>query len=535
VTAYALYVVTEYAMWIAVLVFAYANGGVTESGVVALAQLLPAMFAAPFFATLADRRSPKALLVSGYVAQGLGCAVVALAVLTDAPSLVVYVGAVWASVAMTTTRPAQAAMMPGLARDLEELTAANLIVGWAENLGIVAAGVVSGVLMTLGGVAPVAIFSAALSGVALFLVFRLAEVRLGGAGPRANAFRQVRSGVTAVLHDRAAGILVTLLGVEFVVLGALDVLFVLMAIDVLHHGEGWAGYLNSAHGAGGVAVGVLGAAIIGRRLGPVVVVTAGLMGLALAATAFVSVDALVLGLLALVGASRALFDIATRSLLQRVVAADMVARVFGLVEGLTLAGAAIGALLVPPLVNIGTGGARLALLVIAAIVPCVVVGRLRALLRIDEAAHVPVVEISLLRTTPVFRALPGPAMEGVARALQRIDFAPGGVVIRQGDEATQHYYVIADGVVQIQQDGHPVRELGRGSGVGEIALLHGGPRTASAVARTPVTLYSLDRESFLISLQGHAPSFSAAQVVADEYLAYDADRSGRPSPDFDSG
>jgi hypothetical protein len=128
-------------------------------------------------------------------------------------------------------------MMPGLARDLEELTAANLIVGWAENLGIVAAGVVSGVLMTLGGVAPVAIFSAALSGVALFLVFRLAEVRLGGAGPRANAFRQVRSGVTAVLHDRAAGILVTLLGVEFVVLGALDVLFVLLAIDVLHHGE----------------------------------------------------------------------------------------------------------------------------------------------------------------------------------------------------------------------------------------------------------------------------------------------------------
>jgi hypothetical protein len=102
---------------------------------------------------------------------------------------------------------------------------------------------------------------------------------------------------------------------------------------------------------------VLGAAIIGRRLGPVVVVTAGLMGLALAATAFATSDALVLGLLALVGASRALFDIATRSLLQRAVAADMVARVFGLVEGLTLAGAAIGALLVPLLVNIGTGGA----------------------------------------------------------------------------------------------------------------------------------------------------------------------------------
>jgi hypothetical protein len=322
---------------------------------------------------------------------------------------------------------------------------------------------------------------------------------------------------------------VTLLGVEFVVLGALDVLFVLLAIDVLHHGEGWAGYLNSAHGAGGVAVGVLAAAIVGRRFGPVVVVTAGLMGIALAATAFVTSDVLVLGLLALVGANRSLFDIATRSLLQRAVAADMVARVFGLVEGLTLAGAAIGALLVPLLVE-GTGDSRIALLVVAATVPCVVLGRLRALLRIDEAAHVPVVEISLLRSTPVFRALPAPALEGVARALQRVELGPGSEIIRQGDEANTHYFVLADGAVQIQQDGHPIRELGRGSGIGEIALLHGGPRTASALALTPVTLYSLDRESFLISLQGHAVSFSAAHHAAAEHLAGDADRAARPRP-----
>jgi RNA polymerase sigma factor (sigma-70 family) len=59
VTAYALYVITEFAMWIAVLVYAYGNGGVTETGLVSLAQLLPATFAAPFFATLADRRSPR--------------------------------------------------------------------------------------------------------------------------------------------------------------------------------------------------------------------------------------------------------------------------------------------------------------------------------------------------------------------------------------------------------------------------------------------------------------------------------------------
>jgi CRP-like cAMP-binding protein len=89
--------------------------------------------------------------------------------------------------------------------------------------------------------------------------------------------------------------------------------------------------------------------------------------------------------------------------------------------------------------------------------------------------------------------------------------------------------------VQIQQDGHPIGELRRGSGLGEIALLHNGPRTASAVALTPVTLYSLDRESFLISLHGHTASFSAARDVADEHLARDADRSHPQPPNLERG
>src|SRR4051812_3093631 len=529
VTAYALYVITEFAMWIAVLVYAYGNGGVTETGLVSLAQLLPATFAAPFFATLADRRSPRSLLVAGYVAQGLGCAVIAVALLADAPSLTIYAGATWTSVAMTTTRPAQAGFVPGLARDLEELTAANLMVGWAENLGIVLAGAVSGALMTLGGVAPVAIACACFSALAIVLVFRLPDARLGEPDAGADAFRQVRSGVAAVLSDQHAGVLVSLLAVEFVVLGSLDVLFVMLAIDVLHHGQGWAGYLNSAHGAGGVAVGVLAATIIGRRLGPVVIVTAAVMGLALAATAFVDGDVLVLALFAAVGASRALFDIATRSLLQRTVAADMVARVFGLVEGLTLAGAAVGSLLVPLLVNASNGGVRIALLVVAGIVPGVVVLRLRTLLRIDEAAKVPVVEISLLRSTAVFRALPGPAMEGVARALTRVDHERGAVLLRQGDEG-RHYYAIADGTVEIRQDGRRIAELSRGEGMGEIALLRGGPRTASAVALTPVTLYSLDRESFLTALVGHPPTERAASAVARDLQEGDRRRAEAKRP-----
>jgi MFS family permease len=475
------------------------------------------------FATVADQRPPKVLLIAGYAAQGLGCAVVAAAIVVDASPYVVYAGAVWASVAMTTTRPAQAALVPGLVRDVEELTATNLLIGWVENVAIVVAGVVSGLLISVGGVAEVAAVSAFLVVLALLLVVGLPAARLGEGEASRSAVRQVARAVSAVLNERRARLLVALLGVEWVVIGALDVLFVVLAVDVLNHGEGWAGYLNSAHGAGGVAILVLAPLVIGRRLGPVIVASACLLGLALAATALVSQDYAVLGLLCLVGASRSLFDIATRSLLQRAVAADMVARVFGIVEGLNLGAAAVGSVLVPVLVAFGDGAERLALFVVAAVVPCAVLLRIRTLSRIDQQAQVPVVEISLLRSTPAFRSLPSPELEGVARALQRVSFDRGAEIIRQGDDGA-HYYAIADGKVDIHQDGQRIGELGRGSGMGEIALLQGGPRTATAVAATPVTAYALDRNSFLATVAGHVPTQRDVNDIARQIRDRDRQR-----------
>lgn len=60
--------------------------------------------------------------------------------------------------------------------------------------------------------------------------------------------------------------------------------------------------------------------------------------------------------------------------------------------------------------------------------------------------------------------------------------------------------------------------LGRGDGFGEIALIRDVPRTATVVALSDVSLYSLEKEPFVLTLTGHAPAQSAAADVVSQRL-----------------
>src|SRR5215470_1253344 len=522
VAAYALFIVTEYSVWIAMLVYAYSRGGATIAGLVALAQLVPAALLAPIFAALADRRSPVVLLAGGYLVQAAGMGATAAAITGGMP-LAAYTAAVVASTAVTATRPAQSTLIPSLAVTPDQLTAANVVVSWAEAAGIAVAGSLTGVLIWAGGVATVFAVCAALGASAALLVIRLQVPSLAAPLEQATAMAGLSASVRLAAGQPRLRLMLALLTAEAAVMGALDLLFVILAVTVLGRSQAWAGYLNSVYGVGAMLAAAVSVLLVGKRLGAPILASALLLSGTLAALAAGLGLAGTVALLTVAGASRALLDVASRSLLQRSVPAQSLGQVFGLLEGLTMAGLAVGAVLVPVLVHLG--GSRLALLGVAAVLPLAAAAGGRALFSLDAHAPVPVVQIALLRSLPLFAELPAPAVEGLAAALTPAEVPAGAVLIRQGEEGDA-YYAIAAGQFDVLQNGRFVRRCGRSEGVGEIALLRAIPRTATVTAHSDATVYKLAREPFLTAILGHAATQRQAQGIAEAWLAADAARGG---------
>jgi hypothetical protein len=350
---------------------------------------------------------------------------------------------------------------------------------------------------------------------AIVLLSALAVGPIGGPPAAAAGVREA-----AATSERAPRVLIGLLGAQYILIGALDVLFVVLAIGVLDLGGSGAGYLNAAFGAGGTVGIAATVALVGRRrVSPALALGAAALSFAFILIGIWPTIVSTFLLLVLAGAGRSLFDVAGRTLLQRTVPADVLARSFGFLEALSMGGLALGSMVVPLLVALG--GARTACIAVGALLPLGAAFAGAQLLALDRTANVPIVEISLLRSLPLFAPLGAPALESLARATQKVEVDEGDVVIRTG-EVGDLFYAIADGRFDVRYHGRSVAVLERGGCFGEIALLRHIPRVADVVALTPGRLYALAKDQFVSAVTGHPVAAAEGERLVSERMAANA-------------
>jgi MFS family permease len=510
--AFLLFNAQEYAIWIAIALYAFERGGTTTAGIVVTAQLVPAAIVAPFGSVIGDRMRRDRALALGYTVQASGDAACALA-LWFAPPLVVYAAAVCSACAITLTRPVHNAILPDLAASPEELTASNSVSATAEGVGIMLGPIVNSVLIGHGGPALVC---AVFAGVMALSAFMASTLRLH-AVPRTphedvrveGLFHAASEGFRELRGDHAAAALTALGGAQFLLLGMLDVFYPLLAVAVLAIGTEGAGLLAAAVGLGGLVGAAATAVLVGRRRMASPIESA--LGITAAAFAGISLAVglgPVLALLSFVGAARSFFDVAARTLLQRSVSERILARVFGLQEALAMGATAVGAASVPILV--AAFGHRLAFAAAGAVVVVLGLAALPSLWILDRRAVLPDPErFAIVRAIPMFSVLSQPALERLLAALIPLDLAVGETLIREGDPGERFYLILA-GEAEVSTGGRPVARLGRGDYVGEIALLRDVPRSATVRAVTDLELAALEREDFLSAVTGWGAGHRAA-------------------------
>ena len=519
--AYLGFAAAEFGTWVAILVYAYERGGATAAALAAIVQLVPSGLVAPFAAFAGDRFRRDRVLFAGYVIQAIALGGVAVALSADAPLAITYTFAAVAATTLTLTPPTQAALLPGLTETPEDLAAANAVSGLAESTGQFGGPFIAGLILAASG--PAAVF-AVFAGVALvgaLLVARL-EARGGDRAPRermdaGSVISGTLAGFRVLRHERSGGLVVLVLFATMVVVGALDVLFVAVAIDLLGEGQGWAGFLTAAYGLGGIVGATTTILLVGRRrLAPPMTGGALLMGGPVAVVGLAPAAATAPVLFAVTGAGRSIASVAGNTLLQRITPDAVLSRVFGALQGLSMFALAIGSLLASGL--IGAFGIRGALVATGAFVPAVVLLVWVPLRGIDRAAKAPdPTALALLRHLAIFAPLSAPAMERIMANVVRLTVPAGGTVIREGDEGDR-FYVIAEGSVEVSRAGVHLADRVAGDFFGEIALLRDVPRTATVVAKTPLTLLALDRGPFLEAVTGHPASRESADAVVESRL-----------------
>jgi predicted MFS family arabinose efflux permease len=510
----------DLAQVVALLVFAYDRGGASEVALFGVIRTAAAAVSVPFVAVLGDRLPRIAVLAGGAALGAAALAGAALATAADLPSLVVYAMSAGAAIAMAVFRPTSCALVPSLVQKPAELVAHNVVGTFVEGATALA-GPVLGAALVAGLDVPGALAATSVSAVLVAGMFGTmrrsvddrTSTRPDGdrsiGGDLVAGFRQIGGDPTARL--------LTLIGsAQTLVRGALNVLVVVLAVDLLDLDESATGVLLGALGVGSLLGGFVTLRLAsGDRLGRLLALGITLWGAPIAVAAFTPVPVLAVLVLSVIGVGNNLVDVSLFTMLQRSVPNEVLSRVMGALETALQVGMALGALVAAG--ALAAFGDRGALVAVGALLPVLALVSLPKLRSVDRRSEVRDADVALLQGVPLFQVLPLVDVELLANRLSEpISFETDQVVIRSGDTGDR-YYVVQGGAAEVSIDGGG-STLGPGDGFGEIALLRDVPRTATVRAGAGLEVRTLDRRDFLAVVTGHPGSDAVAREVVDQHL-----------------
>ena len=503
---------------IALGVYGFEAHGPAGVGIVALVRYLPAAIVSPLVGLLVDRFPRRSVMLGSALASTLVLGLATAAAALGAPTAVVFAFPALFAVAACGYSPAHAALTPTLVETPQQLSASNVTHSVMENAGALVAALVAGLL--LGPTSPAFLIGvAAAAGIVVCLLVNRVHSDsrpeyVGEPDEVASAFREITRGARALAFHPALRLASTTVVLLFLFEGFADVIVVVMALELLHLGQGSVGFLNATWGVGAV-VGAMALATLFDRGRLVAAIVGGSLVLGLGAM-LPGLAPYPVGAYAGwfgIGIGFVFVEVAAKTLMQRLGSDETLGRVIGALESGrqgALALGSIGAVLLVELLDI-----RGALIVLGTFLPAFVAlwwTRLRAY---EVGAPVAEVPYRLLRRNSIFSPLPLATLERLSHDLTPLAVPAGQEVIVQG-EIGDRFFLIEEGQVEVFENGVFRRNEGPGESFGEIALLHDVPRTATVRTTVDTNLLALDRDQFLLAVTGHRRSHQLARAVVGE-------------------
>jgi MFS family permease len=480
-------------------------------GAATICRLLPYVLLGPVGGMIADRYDRRSVLLVGDLLRCSLMLALAAVVATEGPVELVIALTALASAAGTAERPAAMAMLPRMVGEAR-LAPANALLHTVQDLGVVVGPAIGAILLTVAPDAVAFLVNAATFAVSAALI---STMRRRAAPVGTRQFESMRSELMHGLHTaRTTPFVVPLfvvVAMAELTYGAQTVQLVLYASSRLDAGAAGYGYLLAVAGLGGLLSATVNPRLAAStRAAGIVVVAGALFCATQLAYAWTTELATALLVTLLGGAGFVACEVVAETTLARVVRSEVLGRVMGVFDALSVAAMVLGAVLAPVL--IARTSLRTSFVVLGVATVMITFVCLTGLRRLGELsrkrADLLASRLAVIERLPITIGAPRIVLEQLASASQLCPLPPGVDVVVEGAPA-HAFYAVVDGSVLVHRNGKEVAHIGPGDSFGGRGLLDNAPRNATVTTEVQSTILRIEGDVLLDALQS-APTVLSA-------------------------